>query len=271
MIDRNLLELVRPWIEASLGYALPENAGGSIPIGDTPENVAVAPFFAVRVDDVVAVSARSEWHDGLRTILDDIHPDLLFSIAGTFELSRVTLPGGVAVWGPVPCYVADENTWRPVNDERVVKLTESQVSEIDWDVFWHCAGPESLAHFGIYEDDRLVSLSSVADRGHKVNEIGVDAVQGSQGRGLGTAVVGAAGDWILAQGSTPFASAAAWNIASGRNLRKLGLTYTYSALISWEGEFMVPPQPIGQPLPGHTVYDKYPRWAMNKGILERPE
>jgi hypothetical protein len=271
MINRNLLERVRPWIEASLGYALPEKAGDSIPMGVTPKDDPDGSFYAVRVDDVLAVSARSEWHDGLRVILDDIHPDLLFSIAGSYELSRVTLPDGVGIWGPVPCYVADENTWRPVNDKRVVKLTDSQIGEVDWDVFWHCAEPECLAYFGIYEGDRLVSLASVSERGYKVNEIGVDAVQGSQGRGLGSAVVGAAGDWILEQGSTPFASAADWNIASGRNLRKLGLTYTYSKLISAEGAFRVPPQPIGQPLPGQAVYDYYPRWAMNQGILEKPE
>ena len=230
MINRNLLERVRPLIEASLGYALPEKSGASIPMGVTPEGEPDGSFFAVRVDDVLAASARSEWHDGLRTILDDIHPDLLFSIAGSYEFSRITLPDGVAVWGPVPCYVADENTWRSVNDERVVRLTDSQLSEVDWDVFWHCAESDSLAYFGIYEGDRLVSLSSVSERGYGVNEIGVDAVQGSQGRGLGSGVVGAAGDWILENGSTPFASAADWNIASGRNLRRLGLTYTYSKL-----------------------------------------
>ncbi|HIF73117.1 MAG TPA: hypothetical protein EYQ61_11260 [Dehalococcoidia bacterium] len=271
MIDRNLLDKVRPWIEASLGYPLPEAGDGTPTLGATPVGVDVGPFFAVRVDDVVAVSARSEWHEDLRPILDEIHPDLLFSVAGTFEFSRVTLPDGVAVWGPVPCYVADETTWKSANDPRVVKLTESQVSEIDWKIFWHCAGPESLAHFGIYEGGKLVSLSSVLDKGFSIYEIGVDAVQGSQARGLGTAVVGAAGDWILEHGATPFASAAAWNIASGRNLRRLGLQYTYSALISWEGEFMIPPQPIGQPLPEHAVYDKYPRWAMNKDILDNPE
>lgn len=271
MINRALLKKVQPWIDASLGYSLPERATDSPLLGATPEGANVGPFYAVRVDDVVAVSARSNWHDQLRPVLDTIHPDLLFSIAGTYELSRVTLPDGVAIWGPVPCYVADKSTWKSVNDPRVFKLSEAQVAEIDWKIFWHCAGSESLAHFGIYEDEHLVALSSIIDKGFDVYEIGVDTVQGSQRRGLGTAVVGAAGDWILEQGATPFASAAAWNIASGRNLRKLGLVYTYSALISWEGQFMVPPQPIGQPLPGHPVYNKYPRWAMNKDILEKPE
>ncbi len=271
MIDKNLLDKVRPWIEASLGYPLPNNAVDAPSLGATPEGANVGPFFAVRIDDVVAVSARPEWHDRLRPVLDNIHPDLLFSVAGMFEISRVTLPDGIAVWGPVPCYVANEATWKPVNDPRVSKLSKDQLDEIDWSIFWHCAGPKALAHFGIYEGGQLMALSSVSDNGFKVYEIGVDAVQGSQGQGLGTAVVSAAGDWILERGATPFAGAAPWNIASGRNLRRLGLTYTYSALISWEGKFMVPPQPIGQPLPNYPVYDKYPRWAMNKDILENPE
>ncbi len=271
MINRDLLERVRPLIEASLGYRLPDKQGALPTLGQTPEGVDVGPFFAVRIDDIVAVSARAEWHDQLRTLLDDIHSDLLFSVAGSYELSRITLPDGVAVWGPVPCYVADETTWRSVNDARVVKLTDTQISDIDWRVFWHCVGPSALAHFGIFEDERLVSLSSVSDKGHEVFEIGVDAVRGSQARGLGTAVVGAAGDWILEQGATPFASAADWNIPSGRNLRRVGMKYAYSTLIGSEGEFMVPPQPIGQPLPGQPVFDYYPRWAMNKDILEKPE
>jgi hypothetical protein len=271
MINSNLLERVRPWIEASLGYDLSDARGDRPTLGETPVGVDVGPFFAVHIDDIVAVSARIEWHDQLRTVLDDIHPDLLFSVAGTYELSRITLPDGVAVWGPVPCYVADESTWRSVNDARVVRLTDEQVADIDWSVFWHCAGADALAHFGIFEDEKLVSLSSVVDQGHKVYEIGVDAIRGSQARGLGTAVVGAAGDWILEQGATPFASAAAWNIPSGRNLRRVGMKYTYSALISREGEFVVQPQPIGQPLPGQAVFDMYPRWAMNKDILEKPE
>ena len=271
MIDRILLEKVRPWIEASLGYPLPGTGDGTPTLGATPVGVEVGPFFAVRIDDVVAVSARSEWHEQLRPILDNLHPDLLFSVTGSYELSRVTLPDDVAVWGPVPCYVANEETWKPVDDTRVVRLTQAQRDEIDWKVFWHSGGPDSIAHWGIYEDERLIALSSATDKGHNIYEIGVDATQGSQAKGLGSAVVSAAGNWILEQGATPFASAADWNIPSGRNLRKLGLTYTYSALISQVGEFKIPPQPIGQPLPGHPVYDMYPRWAMNKDILENPE
>ena len=84
-------------------------------------------------------------------------------------------------------------------------------------------------------------------------------------------MVGAAGDFGLAEGAVLFASAALWNIPSGRNLRKMGMEYVYSAMLGQPGPFLVPPQPIGEPLPGTALYDHYPRWAMNKGILERPE
>ncbi|MCH8910818.1 MAG: GNAT family N-acetyltransferase [Chloroflexi bacterium] len=270
MIDRNLLENVRPWIEASLGFPLPDKAGQSPPLGVVPEGVDVGPFFAVRVDQVVAATARREWHEKLRPILDELHSDLLFSVAGMYELSRVTLPDKVAVWGPVPCYVADETTWRPIDDDRPFKLSETQLADVDFEMFWHCAGPGALSHFGIYEDGQLVALSSVADQGHNIYAIGVDARPGSQGRGLGNAVVSAAGNWILEQGAVPFASAAQWNVPSGRNLRRLGMKYTYAAMISWVGPFQVPPQPLGQPLPGHPVFNRYPAWAMNQDILEKP-
>ncbi len=270
MVERALLELVRPWIEASLGYGLPETAGSEPRLEVAPADDSSHPFFAVRVDDIVAAAARSEWLDDLRPILAELHPDLLFSVAGTFELSRVTLGGEVAVWGPVPCYVADKTTWLPVGADRSVKLSGPQLADVDFEVFWHCAGPAALAHFGVYEERQLVALSSVSDHGHNIYEIGVDARQGSQGRGLGNAVVSAAGNWILEQEAVLFATAAQWNVPSGRNLRRLGMKYVYSAMIGRPGPFLVPPQPLGQPLPGQPMYNNYPTWAMNKNIQERP-
>ncbi|MCH2514171.1 MAG: GNAT family N-acetyltransferase [Dehalococcoidia bacterium] len=270
MIDRDLLNNVRPWIESTLGYELPEAGDFGLRIGVTPDNDDAMPLYAVRVDNTVAVAARSEWLVELRPILVDLHPDLLFSVAGTYELSRVTLHDGVAVWGPVPCYVANSKTWRPVSSGAAVRLDESQVAEANWDVFWHVAGPSGIAQFGVYEGGELMAVASVSDKGHNIYEIGVEARPDSKGRGLGSIVVSAAGDWILAQGAVMFASAAHWNVPSGRNLRRLGMQYTYSALISWEGEFQVPPQPLGQPIPGQPVYNRYPTWAMNQDIREKP-
>lgn len=272
MVEKKLLELVRPWIEVSLGYELPDKAGESPRLEAAPTGENSHPFFAVRIDQVVLATARSEWIERLRPIFDELHPDLLFSIFGAYELSRVTLGDEVAVWGPVPSYVADETTWRPVDDARPVKLSDSQLAEVDFQVFWHCTGtgPEVLAHFGIYENGQLVGLSSVSYLGHNIYEIGIDALQGLQSRGLGSAVVSAAGNWIFDQGGFPFATAAPWNVPSTRTIRKLGMKYVYSAMIGQNGPFLAPPQPFGQPLPGRAIYNFYPSWAMNKEIREKP-
>ncbi len=271
MSDSRLLELVWPWIERQFGFAL-RDAATDGPIVAALGEAAQHPLFAIRAGSIVAVAAREEWVDAIRPIVEDLHPDLLFSVVGTYELSRVTLPDEVSVWGPIPGYVADSKTWKPAGDDRPVRLTPEQVNEIDWSVFWHSGGPDALAHFGIYQDGRLIALSSLSDHGQNIWEIGVDVVPDLKTRGLGTAVVGAAGDFALAERAVPYASAALWNVPSGRNLRKMGMRYVYSAMLGRPGPFLVQPQPIGEPLPGTPLYDYYPRWAMNKGILEqRPD
>ena len=272
MIENSLLELVRPSIEASLGYELPDFSDTRPRLEAAPTGEGSSPFFAVRIENVVAAAARTEWIARLQQIFDELHPDLLFSIFGAYELSRVTLANEMAVWGPVPGYAADETTWRPVSDERPVRLSESQVADVDFDLFWHCDGGDMdvQAHFGIYENRRLIALSSVADQGHNIHDIGIDTMQASQTRGLGAAVVSAAGNWVLEQGGIPFATAAPWNVPSTRTIRKLGMKYVYSKMIGHPGPFRAPPQPFGQAVPGRPVYNYYPDWAMNKEIREKP-
>ncbi len=269
MINPRLLDHVWPWIEQQFGFALRDVSSDEPIVAALPED-AEHPLIAVRVGELVAIAAREEWVDAIRAVVEDLHADLLFSIIGSYELSRITLPDDVSVWGPIPGYVADGSTWISANDDRPVRLTPDQVSEIDWALFWHSGGPHSLAHFGIYEDGHLVALSSLSDHDHNIWEIGVDVVQDLRAKGLGTSVVGAAGDFALAEGAVLYASAALWNIPSGRNLRRMGMKYVYSAMLGRPGPFLVPPQPIGEPLPGTPLFDYYPRWAMNKGIRERP-
>lgn len=86
----------------------------------------------------------------------------------------------------------------------------------------------------------------------------------AKSKGLGTAVISAAENWVLENGGIPLATAAGWNVPSGRCLRRVGMKYTYSAMLGWAGDFIVPPQPLGAPLPG------YPNWATNTDILEKP-
>ena len=268
------IALVRPWVERQLGYSFPANTTTPSvdvrPRAHNPSDPQDAPFRAFRIDSAVAVAVSPQWLGQVRAVFDRLHTDQVFSILGTYELSRVTLPGGVAVWGPIPNYVADSTSWRPVRDSRPVLLSDDQRSAIDWNVFWHCERTNAIASFGIYEADRLVALATVVDHGDRVWEIGVDVAPGATGRRLGSAVVSAAGNWILVHGATIHATVAFWNVPSSRNMRSLGMEYVYSVMRGREGPFLVPPQPIGAPAPGIEVYNNYPAWAMNPAIRPKP-
>jgi GNAT superfamily N-acetyltransferase len=272
--DRRLISLARPWIERELGFALPAETTtpSTIVRGLEPDPARnTSPLLAFRIDSLVAATVRPSWLRGVEEVMDRLHPDQVFSVLGTYELGRVTLPDGVAVWGPVPNYIADRSTWRPVEDGRAVLLGPEQMSMVDWKVFWHCERNSPIASFGVYEEEKLVALATVGDRGDSIWEIGVDVAPGLHGRGLGSAVVSAAGNWILDHGAIVHATVAFWNVPSSRNMRALGMQYVFSVMRGREGPFFVPPQPLGTPLPGVEIYDNYPRWAMNPDIRPRPE
>ncbi len=271
MLNPRLIDRARPWIEEQLGFPLPLRAPRGLPIvRAVPGREAAAPLWAIRVGPIVAVSVRPEIEAETRRVVLGLHPDQLFSVLGTYELSRVTLPHGAAVWGPVPNYIADESTWRPAGDSRPVRLSTKRLAAVDWDTFWHC-DKKPLGAFGIYEAGNLEALATVADHGESMWEIGVDVTPDLKSRGLGRAVVSAAGDWILESGQTVHATAAFWNVPSSRTLRSVGMQYVFSTMTARPGPFRVPPQPLGRPLPDAGVYDQYPRWAMNHDILPRPE
>ncbi|MDP6823646.1 MAG: hypothetical protein QF554_10175 [Dehalococcoidia bacterium] len=150
-------------------------------------------------------------------------------------------------------------------------LATDELAEVDFELFWHCFGPGSLASFGVYRGVEMVALATVKERGRPFMEIGVDVVQGVQASGLGSAVVSAAGTWILEQGWFPLATVAPFNVPSTRTLRRVGLEYGMTEMSGVAGPFRVPPQPIGRPLPNTDIYDYYPDWAMNRGIRPRSE
>jgi GNAT superfamily N-acetyltransferase len=252
-------------MERQLGTGLPDPARASLTVQPGPAGPDAHPLYGVRLDSAVALSVRPEWVPAVKKAAEGLHPDLLFSVLGMYELSRVTLPGGVAVWGPIPNYVADESNWRPVRDGRPVRMTAPQLTAVDWQLFWHCER-RPIGAFGIYEGDWLAAMATVKDHGDSVWEIGVDVAPDAKGRGLGRAVVSAAGDWILENGKTIHATAGPWNVPSSRTLRSVGLEYVFGAVIGRPGPFKVPPQALGEPLPGAEVHDQYPQWAMNNAI-----
>lgn len=273
-MDSKLLELALPWIERSLGaparldVTWPEVRVATQAASTDRTGLSLVVF---RTGMAVNALAREDWIPRIEAVCRDMHPDLLFSALGAYDLSRITLPDGFGVWGPVPHYLANETTWRPVEDDRPVRLSQDQLKAVDWRIFWHCGSKDQLAAFGIYEDDRLVALATVTDQGERMWEIGVDVAPDSVGRRLGSAVVSAAGNWILENGGFIYATAATWNVPSSRNLRTHGMSYVFSTLVARSAPFRVPPQPLGSPLPGVEMRDQYPRWAMNHDILPKEE
>ena len=265
-----LLDAARPWIEGKLGASLSEAGSDPIPVlaidGRPPGE---PPLWAVKVGDEAIVVARSSWVEQLRPVVAGLHADLLFSIFGAYELSRITLPDGVGVWGPTWHMFGDETTLRPVQHNRAVKVVPSELAGIDWEIFWHCPRDDSLAGFAVFEEDEVAALATVSDQGDPVWEIGVDAAPDAMSRGLGREVVAAAMEWILENGKVPLATVGPFNVPSARTLRSVGLRYVMSEMKGMKRPFRVPPQPLGRPYEGVELHDYYPAWAMNKDIVRR--
>ena len=272
MVDSRLLASVKPWIERRLGVPLSEAGRDKVTVVPVEPQRADAPsLWAVRLGDRAIVTARPEWVERLRQIVDSLHPDLLFSTFGAYELSRVTLPDGVRVSGPAWFLFGDTTTYRPVDAPHIVERRPSELHDVDREAFWHCPIDEVLSGFAIYEGERLVALATVTDVGDPVWEIGMEVEPRAKGRGLGRAVVSAAAGWILAHRRIVLATVGSFNVPSARTLRSVGLRYLFAAMDGQEGPFEVPPQPLGSPYPGAEVHNFYPEWAMNQDIRPRPD
>lgn len=267
MTNERLMEKVNPWIERQLGIPVSKiQAGGTrvIPLAGK----AGDPLRALKIGEKTIVACRPKWVDKLQEIVDDLDPDVLFSMFGAYELARVTLHDNVGIWGPSWFLFGDEESWRPLKTDHVVMLGPEELTTINYDFFWHCR-PDSLAGFAIYDGDRLTALATVSDEGEPMWEIGMDVVQDSKLRGLGRAVVSAAARWILDNGRTVVASTAQFNVPSARTLRSVGLQHVFASLHGTDGSMNLAPQPIGAPFPGAETYNLYPRWAMNHDILAK--
>ena len=267
MSDQSILASLESWIEGRYGVPTKDLGLDTVPVFPSGED---GPFLAgVKIGEAAAVVARPDLEDRLRPVVAGLPPDLLFSPLGCYDLARVTLPEGFGIWGPSWLLFGDETTVHPATDDRPVQVSEEDLADADRDMFWHTHIEGSMGRFAVFEDDRLVALATVEDKGDPVWEIGMDVVLDAKGRGLGRAVVAAAAAWILWEGRTVMASVGPFNVPSARTLRSVGLRYLIGDIRGKEGPFRVPPQPLGRPYPGADVYDYYPRWAMNRDIQPR--
>jgi GNAT superfamily N-acetyltransferase len=260
-----------PWFEARLGASLDLASRDTIPLVAVGEARRSQPLWAVRLGDRCLVTAKPDWVEPLRPVVGSLTPDELFSIFGAVELSRVTLAEAFGAWGPTWYYVADARTFRGETDSRVVTLTDEQVAAIDPEVSWHCRlGPEAT-YFGVHDEGNLTALAGVQPDDGEVWEISVDVAPQAKRRGLGRAVVGAAGRFILDHGRLVLTATAPWNVPSARLMRSLGMQHVLSDMRTMPAPFRVPPQLLGSPLPGAEMRQYYPSWGMNREILPRED
>lgn len=270
VIDAALVAEVKRWLKNRMGVPVSETRDGVTPVVAADPNTADEPLRAVRLGHETMLVARGEWVEALREVVATLHPEILFSTFGAYELARVTLPDGVAVWGPDYYLFGDDRTVRAVEDSRVLHLGPSDLGDFDYSVFWHCH-PDSLAGFAVLDRHNLLALATVWDVGEPFWEIGMDVAPSARRAGLGKAVVGSAARWILEHRKLAAASVAPFNSPSLRTLRSVGLRYVFTSMRGVEGPMKLHPQQLGVPLPNTPLYNYYPDWAMNHDILPKKD
>lgn len=261
-------------IESTLGAGLDAFGADPIPVIGQVPGFDGLPLAAIRLDRGALVSARNDWLEALRPVVTNLHPEMLFSVFGAYELARVTQPDGYSAWGPVFFFFGDASTWKDPKDPRVVRLSEDDLAAVDYARFWHCYFGEAHDGYGVMEDGALVALAAVLHYGEGVEEIGMDVMPEARGRGVGRAVVGAAGAAIIERGNLALATTSPWNVPSARTLRSAGFRYSYSQMMAFDafdGAFPMPAQPLGRPYPGARMVNYYPHWAMNQDVEPRPD
>ena len=263
---------LRSALEEKLGTSLDAMESAPVPVlASAQRSLASRPLWALRWGSRGLVSVREEWVEPLQAVVNGLALDELFSIFGVYELSKITLSDGVAVWGPSMYYFGDERTLRPPLEAGVQQFAVEELRKtIDCEIFWHCSLDEAITGFGVVEAGEIVALAVVVPTFEQIWEIGMEVAPHAKGRGLGRAVVGAAGRWIVQHARLVMATVAPWNIPSSRTLRSVGLNYVLMSMDTLSGHFHVPPQPLGHPRPGEVLYNHYPDWAMNQDIQPRP-
>ena len=188
-----------PDSQERLGFPYSAMSEDRVPVLASDADTLDLPLRAIKVSGKAALAIRPEWVERLKTVVDDLSLELLFSVLGAYDLARVTLPYGVGIWGPVWYFFAHEECWQSYDDDRSVHQNPKDLANVDYNLFWHCSA-NSLAGFGIFDGDRLIALATVWDAGDPMWEIGMDVVPDAKLTGLGRTVVSAATRWVLNNG-----------------------------------------------------------------------
>ena len=229
------------------------------------------PFRAVKINGKTAFTANIYIIKNLEPIISKLSTDEIFSTFGSFELSKITLPFGYGVWGPTWFMFTDTFCFDFSKDINVIDINEIEILNIDNKIFWHVAIQESIKSYGVYKNNNLIAVSTVQDRGDDVYEISMDVHPNDQSSGLGKALVSKAVNYVISLDKIAMASVGIFNIPSNRTLRSVGMEMLITDMKGLPGDFMIEPQPLGEPAPGYTVLNRYPYWAMNQNIKENFE
>ena len=229
------------------------------------------PFRAVKINGKTAFTANKYIIKNLEPIISKLSTDEIFSTFGSFELSKITLPFGYGVWGPTWFMFTDTFCFDFSKDINIIDINEIEILKIDNKIFWHVAIQESIKSYGVYKNNNLIAVSTVQDRGDDVYEISMDVHPNAQSSGLGKALVSKAVNYVISLDKIAMASVGIFNIPSNRTLRSVGMEMLITDMKGLPGDFMIEPQPLGEPAPGYTVLNRYPYWAMNQNIKENFE
>ena len=229
------------------------------------------PFRSVKINGKTAFTANKYIIKNLEPIISKLSTDEIFSTFGSFELSKITLPFGYGVWGPTWFMFTDTFCFDFSKDINVIYINEIEILNIDNKIFWHVAIQESIKSYGVYKNNNLIAVSTVQDRGDDVYEISMDVHPNAQSSGLGKALVSKAVNYVISLDKIAMASVGIFNIPSNRTLRSVGMEMLITDMKGLPGDFMIEPQPLGEPAPGYTVLNRYPYWAMNQNIKENFE
>ena len=229
------------------------------------------PFRAVKINGKTAFTANKYIIKNLEPIISKLSTDEIFSTFGSFELSKITLPFGYGVWGPSWFMFTDTFCFDFSKDINVIDINEIEILNIDNKIFWHVAIQESIKSYGVYKNNNLIAVSTVQDRGDDVYEISMDVHPNAQTSGLGKDLFSKDLNYVISLYKIEMESVGIFNIPSNRTLRSVGMEKLITDMKGLPGDFMIEPQPLGEPAPGYTVLNRYPYWAMNQNIKENFE